>query len=375
MSKQEPLNLNDWAAGRTAHPFRMWDGIESGPALVEQCLTGEVAAAAARVGAAIKDRRIRRAYLLGCGTSYFAGMSIGAALAELEGIDSDSYNAFEFGRYKVGSIGPNSVVIAISHSGHTRVDVEAIQAARAKGAMTVCLTDVVESPLAEAAEFVVPGAGGRDPSLPKTRSYLTSLVKGYLIAASINGDQKSLSELQSLPAFLRDVAPMSQKMRELAEAYAKYTNIMVVGGGPNAQTAVEVALKFKEAALIPAEGFEIEEAIHGPEVTLDENTLVIALSTPGPSYEKTRDFCRAAHVIGCPVINATTAPYDVSGVTTVEVRAPGIRENFTPPLLAYPLQMMVYWMSLARGIIPDVIRTDIPKYRQAVEIVMPPGSH
>ncbi|HHY36049.1 MAG TPA: SIS domain-containing protein [Firmicutes bacterium] len=375
MNEKAPLNLYDWAAGRTGHPFRMWDGIQAGPSIVEQCVTGEVAEAAIRVAQALKDRNVRRVYLLGCGTSYFAGMSIAAALAEFGGIDADSYNAFEFGRYKVDSIGPNSAVIAISHSGHTKVDIEAIQGARRKGVMTVCLTDVPESPLAEAAEFVVPGAGGRDPSLPKTRSYLAALVKGYLIAVSLSGDQKALDELHALPVLLKSLMPMAQRMKDLAETYAQCRNIMVVGGGPNAQTAMEIALKFKEAALIPAEGLEIEEAIHGPATTLDEETLVIALSTPGASYEKIGSFCRAALVIGSPVINVTTVPYDIEGATTVEVKAPGIRENFTPPLLVYPMQMMVYWTSLARGIVPDVIRTNIPKYKQAMMIIMPAGTH
>ncbi|MGE5580555.1 MAG: SIS domain-containing protein [Bacillota bacterium] len=386
MGGNEPRSLSERAVDRTAHPFHMWDGIEAAPDILRGCLAGEVAEAAARVGREIKSRGIKRVYLLGCGTSYFASMSIGAALAELGGIDADAYNGFEFGRYKVNSIGPSSAVIAVSHTGHTRVDVEAIEAAKRKGAMTVCLTDVAESPLAHTADFVVPGVGGMDPAIPKTRSYLASLVKGYLIAAYTGRDedaaQKALSEMGEIPGLLGDMKPMTPRLKDLAERYAGYERIMVVGGGPNAQTAMEVALKFKEAALTPAEGLEIEESIHGPEVMLDEKTLLVTLLTPGPSLGKIRDLCRAAQVIGASVLNVTTAPYtaipDDTGagdITTVELMAPGIREYFTPPLLAYPMQMMVYWMSLARGINPDLKRTDVPKYRQAIDIVMPPGSH
>lgn len=374
------------AIERTAHPFYMWDGIAAAPDIVRGCLSGEVAEAAARVGREIKSRGIKRAYLLGCGTSYFAGMAIAAALAELGGIDADAYNGFEFGRYKVDSIDPHSVVIAVSHTGGTRVDVEAIEAAKRKTAMTVCLTDVSDSPLARASDFLVPGVGGLDPAIPKTRSYLASMVKGYLIAAYAARDQdavqNALSELSMLPDLLGSIEPMSPVLKCLAERYVKLDRVMVVGGGPNAQTAMEIALKFKEAALMPAEGLEIEESIHGPEVMLNENTLLITLSTPGSCLEKIRDLCRAAQVIGSQVLDVTTAPYPIIShdlgtgrMTTVEVQAPGIRETFTPLLLAYPMQIMVYWTALARRINPDLKRTDVPKYRQAIEIVMPPGSH
>lgn len=379
MSGNGPGNPSRQVIERTAHPFHMWDGIAAAPDIVRGCLSGEVAEAAARVGREIKSRGTKRVYLLGCGTSYFAGLAIAAALAELAGSDADAYNGFEFGRYKVDSIDPNSVVIAVSHTGGTRVDVEAIEGAKRKNAMTVCLTDVADSPLAQASDFLVPGVGGLDPAIPKTRSYLASMVKGYLIAANTARDQgavqKALSELNMLPDLLSSIEPMSPALKCLAERYVGLDRVMVVGGGPNAQTAMEIALKFREAALMSAEGLEIEESIHGPEVMLDERTLLITLSTPGSSYEKIRDLCRAALVIGSPVLNVTTATYDMDEITTVELKAQGIRENFTPPLLAYPMQVLVYWMSLARGINPDVKRTNVPKYRQAIEIVMPPGSH
>jgi glucosamine--fructose-6-phosphate aminotransferase (isomerizing) len=381
MNGTEPRSPSEKAIERKAHPFYMWDGIEAGPEIVRGCLAGEVAEAAACVGPELKSRGIKRAYLLGCGTSYFAGMAIAAALAELVGIDADAYNGFEFGRYKVNSIEPKSAVIAVSHTGGTRVDVEAIEAAKLRGAMTVCLTDVSDSPLARAADFIVPGVGGMDPAIPKTRSYLASMVKGYVVAAHASPDRdvtdKALDELNQLPDLLSEMEALVPVLKLLGESSTGYERIVVVGGGPNAQTAMEVALKFKEAALMPAEGLEIEESIHGPEVMLDEKTLLITLSTSGPSLGKIRDLCRAAQVIGAPVLNMTTVPDDIGGrdMTTVELMAPGIREYFTPPILAYPMQMMVYWMALARGINPDLKRTDVPKYRKAIDIVMPPGSH
>lgn len=375
MSEKQTPNVTGLASGRKVHPFKMWDGIEAVPSIVGGCLGGEIREAAWQVAKEIKKRGIRRVYLFGCGTSYFAGASIAMALAELVGIDADSYNGFEFGRYKSCSIDSKSAVIAVSHSGHTKVDIEALDNARKIGALTICLTDVADSPLARTAELVVPGVGGRDPSLPKTRSYQAALVKGYQIAALIEDDQEALGEINKLPELLKNITGLTDVMKELGEKHAQFEQIMVVGGGPNAQTAFEVALKFKEAALVGAEGLEIEEAIHGPVVTLDEKTLLIAISSPGASYEKIGDFCRAAVAIGSPVISVTTHPYNIEGVTTVEVKASGLREIFTPPLLAYPMQMMVYWMSIARGIIPDVIRTDNPKYKRAMDIVMPPGSH
>ncbi len=366
------------AAGRTGHPYMMWDSIQAGPDRIRGCLEGEAFRQAEAVCKKIRADGIRRVYLFGCGTSYFAGIGIAYALNRWAEIDADSFDAFEFGRYRKIPSDSRAMAIAVSHSGHTKVDVEAVEYAKQMGIPTVSLTDVPDSPLASSVDFVILAPGGRDPALPKTWSYLAALFKGYMIAAHLAGKPEIWDDLRRVPDSLQAVKDgLETSIRELANRLKNVSRVAVIGGGPNSQLAQEIALKFTEAALIPAQGLAIEEAMHGPLVGLDETTAVVLLSSHGPSRQKVGAYMKAAATIGCPVVEVTMDdPIGTDGVQTI--RVPGgihVDECITPVVLAYPLQMLVYWTALARGINPDVIRTNVRKYREAMQVILPPGTH
>jgi len=365
------------ARGRTGHPYMVWDSIEAAPGLLGECLEGDPARQAKSVGERIRADGIERVYLFGCGTSYFAGTGIAYALNRWAGLDADSYNAFEFGRYRRLPADSRAMAVAVSHSGHTKVDVEAAEGAGRTGLAVVSLTDVKDSPLARVADMVVLGPGGRDPAVPKTRSYLAALLKGYMVAAAASNGAQLWRSLERIPAILEETRrELRGRLEELAGRLEEVGRIVLVGGGPCAQLASEIALKFVEISMMPAEGVEIEEAIHGPVLGLDPDTAVIALSVPGPSLDKVAAFARAARIVGCPVIEvAAGEPTGVEGVEAVPVTAGGIDECVAPLVLAYPLQALAYWTALARGVNPDVARTDMSTYRDAILTVMPPGTH
>lgn len=352
---------------RTSHPFRMWDIMMETPNVIRRCLTPEVIGPAVSAGKILADRGVRRVFLVGCGTSYHAAVSTMYAFQSLTNIDADAYNAFEFSEYRANQAVSGTAVLAFSHSGNTKVTVDCVRQLRKQGALTVAITDLPGSLLGESADLVIPSGGGPEPVEPKTRSFINALVIGYRLAASAVG--APAEDLNLIPDLLERCQKMEDEARILATRYAGVKRVLAVGGGPNCATALEIALKFKEAVLLAGEGLQVEEAFHGPIASLDRNTLVIAISAPGPSYEKVGHFAHAASEIGSPVVSVTPEPYDIPGVHTLRVPLEGLREAFSPPVLVYPLYYLAYYSALVRGNNPDAFRVGDEEFHRAVSSV------
>jgi len=366
-------DLFRWERGRSEHPYFMWDSIVQAPRLLRECLGGAAAAQAKSVGERIRDNRIKRIYLLGCGTSRFAAVGIAHAMNSWAGLDADAYDAFEFAKYRRVEAGTACMAVALSHSGHTEPVVEAAERAKRMGMLVVSLTEIEDSPLAEMADMVIVAPGGRDRALPHTRSYLAALLNGYMMAAVAGGRQDLWNSLQRIPTLLERIRLEKEGyLKELAVDLSKASWILLAGGGPCASVASEIALKFMETALIPALGLEIESALRGPLLAADPDTAVIALSAPGPSREKVAAFMNAARLIGCRVVEVAAGKLvGGRGVGGIMVEAEQIHECAMPVLLAYPLPILVYWTALARRVNPDMSRVGFPGYREALLAVMP----
>jgi glucosamine--fructose-6-phosphate aminotransferase (isomerizing) len=362
--------LPSWA--RTEPPFHMYDAILATPKVVEECLQGEVAESARKVGQEIASRGIKRVFCIGCGTSRFAAIATSFALTEIAGLDADYYDAFEFLNYRMNLVSKDTAVFAFSHSGTTIAAYESVEAARKIGAFTVSFTDVVDSRLAKAGEFLVHGGAGKEIPGPKTRSYINTLVMGFQVAAAVKGDTAAIDELKKIPSLLEKTrASLEDKVKGLVEELSKYKRVFLVGGGANMATAFEGSLKIKEVVWYYAEGMEIEEALHGPPGSLDENTLIIAASTQGPSYDKVGYLLKIASKLGCKCLSVTDKPYEIENVITLEVPLDGIREVFSGALLIYPIYLFNYYLALKLGIIPDGIHMGDPKYIEAMKTVPP----
>lgn len=359
-------------APRTEHPFRMWDAIMETPDFVEKCLQPELAESARSVGRQVVERGISRVYLLGCGSSFYAASSAARAFQALASLEADAYDSFEFHKYRLGFVTQKTAVISFSHSGATRVTVDVAREVQKRGAFTVSVTDRPESLLAKSADLFVNVGGGPEPVEPKTRSVVSTFVTGYLMAVGAmpeDRQEQAIDELRRIPAALRLGQELEARTKELAEKYADVSRVVTVGNGQNYVTALEIALKFKEAVLLAGEGLETEEAFHGPIASLNPSTLVIATSCPGPSYQKAKDYCVAASMIGCKVLSVSPEPYDLPGVDKLAVPMDGISEVFSNSVLVYPQYMMAYYSALARGNKPDAFRIGDEAFHAAMAAV------
>ncbi|WP_084425168.1 SIS domain-containing protein [Kibdelosporangium aridum] len=329
--------------------YRMWEGILAIPDALRHSPAGLDAAAQAVASRQSID-------LIGCGTSHFAAIAIAHAFQSVAGITARVHNAFEYAAYPPPH--PDTL-IALSHTG-TTADVMA--AVTAHSGLSVALTDAPMSPLAQACDHVLVGPGGLEPALTKTRSYATTLSRGYALALAVArllgrpapALEQTLSQAGDLAAFT--LATNSANATALAKEFASATRIVVVGGGPELATAREGALKVTEAAAMHSEAWQVEEAAHGTWASTEPGELVIVLAPHGRSEAHAQRIAQGMRIAGAEV-------------WLLGDSLPQVDEMMMPLFSMLPLYVFAYRLALARGRNPDIMRTDEEKHRAAREIM------
>jgi len=356
------------SGARSSHPFHMWDGLQAIPAALREVeTTGPGVDALAAIVAAQP-----RADLVGCGTSYFAGIAIAHALQGAAAVAATSHNAFEYAAYPPPAAA-RGALLALSHTGTTPDVVSAVEEHRAGGRPAIALTDVPESPLAAACDGALVGPGGLEPALPKTRSYATALLRGYALAAAVaerrghpaHGLAAALAQAGDLAAAV--VRDTDAQARRLAQRFARAPRIVVIGGGPEVATANEAALKITEAAGMHADAWEVEEAAHGTWASTSAGELAIVLAPEGRSAEHARRVARGMATAGASVW-ALSNGAAVDGADE-HTALPDVDELAMPLFSVLPLYALSYHLALARDRNPDVMGTDEERYRDARAIM------
>jgi len=354
---------------RTAHPFHMWDGIQSIPGGLEEMLSPESRENIQRAAVPLKGKT--PLHMVGCGTSYFTALAAGYVFHAIPQVQTTAADAYEFYAYPPCCL-DNSALIGISHTGGTPAVVLSVRTAKAAGAVTVGYTDVEKSALAREAEFLIPSKMGVEPALPKTRSYEAALMRHYLLAlelAKLEGKDVSapLAALQKSPQIARDTLHTHEsEVRQFAETATSVRRIIVSGGGPQWATANEASLKLTESALMSSAPWELEEAVHGTWASTQANDLVIVLAMEGPSMEKCEKLAKGMKTIGAKVWVITDTQQEFGDVEHVtRLQAQGIPELFMPLFAILPLYQFTYFLALARGIRPDNMQLSDPRYLEA----------
>jgi len=315
----------------------------------------------------------KRMVFTGCGTAYHAA-ALGAWLTcfASKSFPTSSVQALEL----VGApwiVDSSCVTLGISHSGITKTTVDALRIARANGSATIGVTHFKERPIHTVCDNTFVVGGQPDLSRCHTKAYVASALAAYLLGLHfINAHVTKLEELRNLPKLASSVI-LPKKCEEIALNFREFTRMVVVGGGANEFTAHETALKLMESSFIAAQGFELEQAIHGPFVSFDKNTLLIVISPKDRFHSRACDLLRAAKRVGASTFSIITKGDDVLSDYYIEI--PEVPEDITPFIAIIPLYLFSYYSSVVRGHNPDLIRYDEQNYWSAREIVFPPGTH
>lgn len=300
----------------------------------------------------------KRIVILGCGTSWHAGLVAEYIFEELARIPVEVEYASEF-RYRNPIIKERDIVIAISQSGETADTLAAIELAKSKGATIFGVCNVVGSSIARATHAGAYTHAGPEIGVASTKAFtaqVTVLTLIALAAAQRKGTisdslfRQLLAELESIPAKVEKVLQSAEKIKEIAYIFTYARNFIYLGRGLNFPVALEGALKLKEISYIHAEGYPAAEMKHGPIALIDEDMPVVVIATKDSSYEKVVSNIQEVKARKGRVIAITTEG-DTQLPTMVDfvIEIPKVHDILMPLVSVVPLQLLAYYIAVMRG--------------------------
>ena len=352
------------AAEKGGYPHFMLKEIHEQPRVLQETLMGRlpddrriVLDDVALAPDAARD--IEKVWLVACGTAYHAGL-VGRLLVEqLARVPAEADVASEF-RYRDPLVGARTLALAISQSGETADTIAAAREARARGARTLAVANVVGSTLAREASDVLYTRAGPEISVCSTKAYLTQLAALAMFAGGLGQARGTLAApaamslirgLRALPAQAQAVLRLEPEIIRLAERLHTVEDAFFVGRGFDYPVAMEGSLKFKEISYIHSEAFAGGELKHGTLALVVPGVLVVALATQPALVDKIvsnieQVRARGAEVIG--VASAATAEVVRPHVDTV-LEIPATDPLLAPVLSVIPLQLFAYHVARLRG--------------------------
>lgn len=358
---------------RTSHPFHMYDAIRQQPERVARVLA-ERRALIDEAGDAVAARQ--RIILAGIGSSYHAAhfgeqflrlLTKGRIAAALE-------QSFELVHYPL-ALGRDDAVILISHRGSRNYSVQALELARAAGALTVAITGELGGEGMGKADFLITTCE-QELSNAHTKSLTTAMAALARLAVRIADRRKQLAEppglaaslaaLEAIPEAMRQALGTETAVAEMARRFAARVRIIFVGAGPHWATAREGALKIKETSFIASEGFETEQFLHGPNLEMDVRAALVGLASGGAGDGRLHALMRAMGELG--LLRLAVVPTGVAAPPAeLEVRVPRVAEWVSPFVHLIPLQWLSYFVAVQRGTNPDNERKENPAHARSRE--------
>lgn len=299
-----------------------------------------------------------RILIIGCGTSWHAGLVAEYIFEELARIPVEVEYASEF-RYRNPVITEKDVVIAISQSGETADTLAAIKLAKERGATIFGVCNVVGSSIARETHAGAYTHAGPEIGVASTKAFTAQVAVLTLIAIKVAHKKgllkesyyhRLLNELNEIPAKIESMLTSDAQSKYIAELYKDAPNFLYLGRGYNFPVALEGALKLKEISYIHAEGYPAAEMKHGPIALIDENMPVVVIAPKSGQYEKIVSNiqevkAREGKVIA--IVNDGDSEIAKMADHVIEVK--DTIEVFSPLLTTIPLQLLSYHIAVMRG--------------------------
>lgn len=305
-----------------------------------------------------KLKTIKRLIIIGCGTSWHAGLVGRYLFEEIAKLPVDVEYASEF-RYRNPIIYPDDLVIAISQSGETADTLAAMELAKEKGATVFGLCNVIGSSIPRLSHAGAYTHAGPEIGVASTKAFtsqISVLVLMALAVAQIRGviskDKMNLllSELESIPKLVEKVLKTNNQVYKIAEKYKDSTNCLFLGRGINFPVALEGALKLKEISYIHAEGYPAAEMKHGPIALIDENMPVVVVAPRDKVYEKIiSNICEIKARKGKIIAIVSEGDIKIKELADYVIEIPLTEEILSPLLSTVPLQLLAYHIAVMRG--------------------------
>jgi glucosamine--fructose-6-phosphate aminotransferase (isomerizing) len=306
---------------------------------------------------------VERIIIIGCGTSYHAGMVGRYALEQWARIPVEIDVASEF-RYRDPVIGSGDLVVGITQSGETADTLAAMRLARERGAHVLAVTNVMGSQATRDADSVLFTRAGTEISVAATKTFVSQAAALYLLAlwlADARGRvapdrvEGLIAELKELPHKIQEtIRGVDRRVQAIARSHYEQRFFLYVGRNVGLPVCLEGALKLKEISYIPTDAYAAGEMKHGPIALLDESTPVIAVATDSPVLEKVLSNVAEVRARGADVISvATEGSQHVADASDQTIWIPRTDWMLQPILAVLPLQLLAYYIARLNGLNVD----------------------
>ena len=315
------------------------------------------------VGLADEDiKKISQIYIVACGSAYHVGVVAQYVIEDLAKIPVRVDVASEF-RYRKPILKSDDLVIIISQSGETADSLAALRLAKEKGVKTLAIVNVIGSSIAREADSVFYTLAGPEIAVATTKAYSTQLIASYCLAiqfAKVRGEitqarcADMLSELETLPDKVKKILGDKERIQWFAAKQANMCDIFFIGRGIDYAVSLEGSLKLKEISYIHSEAYAAGELKHGTISLIEDGTLVIGTLTQDALYEKTVSNMVECKSRGAYLMGLTTyGNYETEDTCDFTVYIPKTDAYFTASLAVIPLQLLGYYVSVAKGLDVD----------------------
>lgn len=315
------------------------------------------------VGLSDEDiKQIDQICIVACGSAYHVGVAAQYVIEDLAKIPVRTELASEF-RYRKPLLNKNELVIVVSQSGETADSLAALRLAKDKGIKTLGIVNVVGSSIAREAANVFYTLAGPEIAVATTKAYSTQLVAAYCLAiqfAKVRGTidenkyDELLRELSQLPEKIQKIIEDKERIQWFAAKQVNAKDIFFIGRGLDYAVSLEGSLKMKEISYIHSEAYAAGELKHGTISLIENGTLVIGVLTQSELYEKTVSNMVECRSRGAYLMGLTSyGNYNIEDTADFTVYIPKTDEHFMTSLAVIPLQLMGYYVSIAKGLDVD----------------------
>jgi len=363
----EKLELDTSTIEKGGFPHFMLKEIFEQPESIQNSIRGRIVLSAGNVKLGGLESVIddlldaNRLILTACGTSWHAALVGEYMLEQFAEIPVEVEYASEF-RYRNPVLKKNDVVIAISQSGETADTLAAIKEAKKKNALVLGICNVVGSSIARETQAGVYIHAGPELGVASTKAFTSQLAVLALISVLI-GRRKNLpfsygekicQELLSLPGKIQQILDQAEYIKSISENFVNAKNFLYLGRGYNFPVALEGALKLKEISYIHAEGYPAAEMKHGPIALVDENMPVVFIAIKDSTYDKVLSNIEEVKARKGKVIAIISEDdKQIKSLVDYVIPVPNTIEMLSPILTIIPLQLMAYYIAVAKGLNVD----------------------
>ena len=301
-------------------------------------------------------------YIVACGSAYHTGVVTQYVMEDLARVPVRVEVASEF-RYRNPILDKNGLVIVVSQSGETADTLAALREAKNQGVKTLGIVNVVGSSIAREADSVFYTLAGPEISVATTKAYSAQLIAGYVLSVQfakvlgrITDEQYAdyIAEINTIPEKIEKIIEDKERLQWFASKQINAKDIFFIGRGIDYAISLEGSLKLKEISYIHSEAYAAGELKHGTISLIEDDTLVIGLLTQDELYEKTISNMVECKSRGAYLMGVTTfGNYAIEDAVEFATYIPKIDNHFTASLAVVPLQLLAYYVSVAKGLDVD----------------------